>query len=58
MGDVNDADLRSKARRRWLVPDGGEPAWSRLGPIGLALAATFEREMERGRGFLWLPVAL
>jgi competence protein ComEC len=30
----------------------------RLGPLGLALAATFEREMERGRGFLWVPVAL
>ncbi|HVU24177.1 MAG TPA: DUF4131 domain-containing protein, partial [Opitutus sp.] len=47
-----------KARRRWLAP--GEPgsSWLRLGPATLALAATFEREMEQGRGFLWLPVAL
>jgi competence protein ComEC len=26
--------------------------------LGLWLGATFEREMEQGRGFLWLPVAL
>ncbi len=29
----------------------------RLGAPGLALTATFEREIDAGRGFLWLPVA-
>ena len=58
MGDVNDADLRAKVRGRWPLPAGSLPPWARLSPLWLGLAATFEREMEQGRGFLWFPVAL
>ena len=32
--------------------------WERLAPLRLSLATAFEREMEAGRGFLWLPVLL
>ena len=37
------------------IPDWHGPPWATW---RLWLAATFEREMDRGRGFLWLPVAL
>ncbi|MEP2119649.1 MAG: ComEC/Rec2 family competence protein [Bauldia litoralis] len=40
---------------RFAVPGGGRYAHG-LDALRLPLAATFEREMEAGRGFLWLPV--
>lgn len=40
---------------RFVVPGGGRYAHG-LDALRLWLAATFEREMEAGRGFLWLPV--
>ncbi len=45
--------------RRWAVPSAGPfgLAAGGLGTFGLALGATFEREIDGGRGFLWLPVA-
>ncbi len=36
---------------------GCAPSVGRTGAAWLALAATFEREIDAGRGFLWLPVA-
>ncbi|MCR4281941.1 MAG: ComEC/Rec2 family competence protein, partial [Bauldia sp.] len=44
---------------RWSAPGGGHLrlAGAAVGDLGVVLAATFEREMEAGRGFLWLPVA-
>lgn len=38
----------------WPVPDYRGGDW--FAPYRLRLAAAFEREMEAGRGFLWLPV--
>jgi len=60
MSDV-DREIETEGERadgraavRWPFPD------HRLGdlfaPYRLRLAAAFEREMEAGRGFLWLPV--
>jgi competence protein ComEC len=53
----------AKATRRRRAPlPFGPPRLPRtlagwLGAVGLALGATFEREIDAGRGFLWLPVA-
>ena len=48
-------------RARGVLPFGSPGRWrtaaGRPGAAGLALAATFEREIDAGRGFLWLPVA-
>ena len=62
--DRIDVDARAESvadaasSRRWMPRPGplgiavDAAAW-----LGAGLAATFEREMEAGRGFLWLPVA-
>jgi len=62
MSDVESGIDHARTRhaerpaRRWPLPvaAGGD----RLAPFRLAVAAMFEREMEAGRGFLWLPVLL
>lgn len=45
-------------RRRLAVPDAGLSGLvgGALGRLWAGTAATFEREMDAGRGFLWLPV--
>ena len=60
MGE-SDRPVAVRQREAGERPAGVEgPGWR--GPAWqiwrLQLAATFEREMDRGRGFLWLPVAL
>ena len=58
-----DADAGLAASRRrivlWPIRDGGRwtVAGARLDAAVTKLGATFEREMDRGRGFLRLPVA-
>jgi competence protein ComEC len=43
-----------RAAAGWSLPDVRDGDW--LDPFRLRIAAAFEREMEAGRGFLWLPV--
>ena len=62
------SDVDARAGTAGGTPDEGAPSrpfdlpvpgWrGSLAPLWLALGATFEREMEAGRGFLWLPVLL
>ncbi len=51
----------TRRERGLLLPFGPPGRWralaGRAGAAGLALGATFEREIDAGRGFLWLPVA-
>jgi competence protein ComEC len=63
MSDSNQrvAGVRfAKLRPRWLPSfgRGGPRLWlaTLLGSAGTRLGAVFEREMDEGRGFLWLPV--
>lgn len=51
---VSGDDGVRQARRRAWPSSGGIHDWWTAGWV--RLAATFEREMEAGRGFLWLPV--
>ena len=54
--DGTEADVaRGRQARPALRFAGARPA-DRLGAAGLRLGAVFAREMEAGRGFLWLPV--
>ena len=62
MGD-NDAvrtgtPVRKKLRRSWVVtpPGFGGFLSGSFGAARMRLGAAFEREIEAGRGFLWLPV--
>jgi competence protein ComEC len=56
-----DAGVAGSSRRigPWPIRNGGRRAVARawLDAIVTKFGATFEREMDRGRGFLWLPVA-
>ncbi len=58
MSDLRqDGKVRNRVDRatRYFVPRGWRHAYA-IGALRLWLGATIEREMEAGRGFLWLPV--
>src|SRR5665213_451087 len=57
--DGAENDTRSRrGRRRWRVAGAAPLALvgARFSALRIWLTIIFEREMERGRGFLWLPV--
>ncbi len=51
---IADKRVPGRAFAGWSGPEFRIGDW--LDPYRLRLAATFEREMEAGRGFVWLPV--
>src|SRR4051812_37892747 len=65
-GDFEQSDSRTRRpeipaeprlRRFPLLPPGaGQRVATGLGDFRLRLADAFEREMEAGRGFLWMPI--
>ena len=57
IGDRTGTGDRTRASLPFRAPGplGTLAGW--LGAAGQALGATFEREIDAGRGFLWLPVA-
>jgi competence protein ComEC len=54
--DNTRSDAAGHRQSRWALQFGGGRTADRLGAAWLGLSAIFAREMEAGRGFLWLPV--
>ena len=52
-----EAGARSRSRLRFASPGVARTVAELAAAAWLGLAATFEREIDAGRGFLWLPVA-